>query len=199
VGPLNERQLDLLHAARDDCERLQRIVDDLLDLARIRAGLLELRQEAVDTPALLDQAQAGLRTTAADAGVTLESRVEPGGESLVADRERLALALQNLLSNAIRHTPRGGSVSLVAAPSGGSVRFSVRDTGEGIAQEHLPRVFDRFFQVPGAKGGNAGFGLSIVKDVAEAHGGTVGVESAPGAGSLFWLTVPARPPVPPPA
>jgi len=199
VGPLNERQLDLLHAARDDCERLQRIVDDLLDLARIRAGLLELRQEAVDTPALLDQAQAGLRTTAADAGVTLESHVEPGGESLVADRERLALALQNLLSNAIRHTPRGGSVSLVAAPSDGSVRFSVRDTGEGIAQEHLPRVFDRFFQVPGAKGGNAGFGLSIVKDVAEAHGGTVGVESAPGAGSLFWLTVPARPPVPPPA
>jgi len=194
VGPLNDKQLDLLVAARDDCERLQRIVDDLLDLAKVRAGLLELRREAVEIPALLDQAQAGLRAAADDAGVTLEAHADPGSAPLLADRERLGLALQNLLSNAIRHTPRGGSVSLVASPQDGGVRFTVRDTGEGIAPEHLPRVFDRFFQVPGARGGSAGFGLSIVKDVAEAHGGTVGVESAPGAGSVFWLTVPAEPP-----
>ncbi|HMK72228.1 MAG TPA: HAMP domain-containing sensor histidine kinase, partial [Myxococcaceae bacterium] len=85
--------------------------------------------------------------------------------------------------------------SLVASPENGGIRFSVRDTGEGIPPEHLSRVFDRFFQVPGRRGGGAGFGLSIVRDVAEAHGGTVGVESTPGAGSLFWLTVPAQPPV----
>jgi two-component system, NtrC family, sensor histidine kinase KinB len=199
VGPLNDKQLDLLLAAREDCERLQRIVDDLLDLARVRAGLLELHREAVELPALLDQAQAGLRAAADDAGVTLEAHVDPGSEPLLADKDRLGLALQNLLSNAIRHTPRGGSVSLVASPENGGIRFSVRDTGEGIPSEHLSRVFDRFFQVPGGRGGGAGFGLSIVKDVAEAHGGTVGVESTPGAGSLFWLTVPVQPPSASPA
>ncbi len=191
VGPVTEQQLDLLTAAREDCERLQRIVDDLLDLARVRAGLLELSPTPVDVAALLEQALAGVRSAAEQAGVKLEARAEPGSAPLVADRERLELALQNLLSNAVRHTTRGGSVSLLAAPSEDGVRFSVSDTGEGVAPEYLPRLFDRFFRVPGGHGGGAGLGLSIVKDVAEAHGGTVGVESVPGQGSTFWLSVPA--------
>ena len=193
VGPLTEQQLDLLHAAREDCERLLRIVDDLLDLARIRAGLLELRPGPVLLSDLLEQVLAGARGAAEQAGVRLESGVE-GSMQVIADRERLALALQNLVSNAIRHTPADGEVSVRAASGDGVVRFSVRDTGEGIAPEHQPRLFDRFFRVPGGRGGSAGLGLSIVKDVAEAHGGTVGVESAPGAGSTFWLTVPATVP-----
>lgn len=194
VGPINEQQLDLLSAAREDCERLQRIVDDLLDLARIRAGLLELSPTPVDVTALLDQALADARSAAEQRGVKLAAHVAPGAEALVADRERLGLALQNLLSNAVRHTPTAGSVRLVAAPDETGLRFSVQDTGEGIAPEYLPRLFDRFFRVPGARGGSAGLGLSIVKDVAEAHGGTVGAESVLGEGSTFWLTVPARAP-----
>jgi len=190
VGPVTEQQLDLLTAAREDCERLQRIVDDLLDLARIRAGLLELSPVTLDVKDLLEQALAGVRSAAEQAGVKLAVQLEPGSESLVADRERLGLALQNLLSNGVRHTASGGSVSLSAARDEDGVRFSVKDTGEGIAPEHLPRLFDRFFRVPGGHGGSAGLGLSIVKDVAEAHGGTVGVESIPGAGSTFWLNVP---------
>jgi two-component system sensor histidine kinase BaeS len=146
----------------------------------------------VEVSALLEQALAAVRSAAEQAGVQLEAREEPLGQPLVADRERLGLALQNLLANAIRHTQRGGKVTLLAAPAeGGEVRFSVQDTGEGIAPEYLSRVFDRFFRVPGGQGGGAGLGLSIVKDVAEAHGGTVGVESVPGQGSTFWLTVPA--------
>jgi two-component system, NtrC family, sensor histidine kinase KinB len=191
VGPLTEQQLDLLSAAREDCERLQRIVDDLLDLARIRAGLLELSPGPVELPELLEQALASVRSAAEQAGVKLEAQLAPGRETLVADKERLALALQNLLSNAIRHTGSGGTVTLTAAEDEEGTRFSVKDTGQGIAKEHLPRLFDRFFRVPGAKGGSAGLGLSIVKDVAEAHGGRVGVESEPGKGSTFWLTVPA--------
>ena len=190
VGPVTEKQLDLLTAARQDCERLQRIVDDLLDLARIRAGLLELSPGPVEVSALLDEALADVRSAAEQAGVRLSAQTEAGSESLVADKERLGLALQNLLSNAIRHTARGGTVTLLAAQSDAGIRFSVRDTGQGIAPEHLPRLFDRFFRVPGGHGGSAGLGLSIVKDVAEAHGGTVGVESTPGEGSTFWLTVP---------
>ena len=81
-------------------------------------------------------------------------------------------------------------MTLLAAPADGAIRFSVQDKGEGVAPEHQPRLFDRFFRVPGGKGGSAGLGLSIVKDVAEAHGGTVGVESTPGQGSTFWLSVP---------
>jgi len=193
VGPVTEQQLDLLSAAREDCERLQRIVDDLLDLARIRAGLLELSPAPVDVPALLEQALSDVRSAAEQGGVQLESHAEMLTESLVADRERLALALQNLLSNAIRHTGRGGSVVLRATPDEAGVRFSVQDTGEGIPPEYVSRLFDRFFRVPGGRGGSAGLGLSIVKDVAEAHGGTVGVDSVPGQGSTFWLTVPAAP------
>ncbi|MGO9065034.1 MAG: ATP-binding protein [Myxococcaceae bacterium] len=191
VGPVTEQQLDLLTAAREDCERLQRIVDDLLDLARMRAGLLELSPTPVDVPALLEKALAGVRSSAEQAGVQLQARAEPGSELLVADRERLELALQNLLSNAVRHTARGGSVTLLASSSEEGVRFSVSDTGEGVAPEYLPRLFDRFFRVPGGRRGGAGLGLSIVKDVAEAHGGTVGAESVPGQGSTFWLSVPA--------
>jgi two-component system, NtrC family, sensor histidine kinase KinB len=190
VGPLTEKQLDLLIAAREDCERLQRIVDDLLDVARIRAGLFELSPGPVEVQGLLKEALEGVRTAAEQAGVKLTAEAAPGSESLVADRERLALALQNLLSNAVRHTGPGGLVSLTAKPSDGGVRLSVKDTGEGIAPEHLPRLFDRFFRVPNGRGGSAGLGLSIVKDVAEAHGGLVGVQSAPGEGSTFWLSVP---------
>jgi two-component system, NtrC family, sensor histidine kinase KinB len=190
VGPVTEKQLDLLYSARDDCERLQRIVDDLLDLARIRAGLLELNPGPVEVSPLLEQALAGVRSAAEQGGVKLDMHLEPGAESLVADKERLALALQNLLSNAVRHTSSGGSVTLSAAPDEEGLRFSVRDTGEGIAPEYLPRLFDRFFRVPGGHGGSAGLGLSIVKDVAEAHGGRAGAESVLGRGSTFWLTVP---------
>jgi NtrC-family two-component system sensor histidine kinase KinB len=199
VGPVTDQQLDLLTAAREDCERLQRIVDDLLDLARIRAGLLELSPVPVDVPTLLEQALAGVRSAADQAGVRLASRAEPGSEALVADRERLGLALQNLLSNAVRHSSRGATVMLVAAPDESGVRFSVQDKGEGVAPEYLPRLFDRFFRVPGGRGGSAGLGLSIVKDVAEAHGGRVGAQSVPGKGSTFWLTVPSTGRSSPPA
>ncbi len=152
---------------------------------------MELSPAPVDVTALVEQALADVRSAAGQGGVQLEGQAETLAEPLVADRERLALALQNLLSNAIRHTARGGSVMLRAAPDEAGVRFSVQDTGEGIPPEYLPRLFDRFFRIPGGKGGSAGLGLSIVKDVAEAHGGTVGVESVPGQGSTFWLTVPA--------
>jgi len=152
----------------------------------------------VDVPALLEQALAGVRSAADQAGVKLSAHAEPGGETLVADRERLGLALQNLLSNAVRHSSAGATVTLVAAPDEAGVRFSVQDKGEGVAPEYLPRLFDRFFRVPGGRGGSAGLGLSIVKDVAEAHGGQVGARSTLGEGSTFWLSVPStgrsRPP-----
>ena len=98
--------------------------------------------------------------------------------------------MNNLISNAIRHTPEGGRVSIHVLRSSGSARFEVTDTGEGIAPEYHKRVFEKFFRVPGTAAGGAGLGLSISREIVEAHGGEIGLESRPGHGSIFWFTVP---------
>ncbi|MCK6529363.1 ATP-binding protein [Myxococcota bacterium] len=190
AGPLHGRQADLLSAAREDCERLQSIVDDLLDLARMQAGRVELRARALGPGDLAETAVRAARDAAETRRVDLASFVEPGTPEVRADPERVQIALGNLLHNAIRHTPEGGRVVLGVHALGGAVRFEVVDTGPGIGKEHLPRLFERFYRVPGGEAGSAGLGLSIVREIAEAHGGRVGVESEPGQGSTFWLTLP---------
>ena len=194
MGPVTEQQLDLLSAARDDCERLQRIVDDLLDLARIRAGLLELSPGPLDVSTLLEQALGGVRSAAEQAGVKLAAQVDPGSETLVADKERLALALQNLLSNAIRHTANGGTVTLRAAEDEDGMRFSVKDTGQGIAPEYLPRLFDRFFRVPGADWGKRRARAVHRQGRGRGPRRSGGRGKRPGQGSTFWLTIPSAGP-----
>jgi signal transduction histidine kinase len=190
AGPVTEKQADLLQAARQDCERLQGIVDDLLDLSRIQAGRVELLRRPVAPRALLADAASAARDAASSAGVALHVRADGGEGEVAADPERLALVLSNLVSNAIRHTPTGGSITLAAAPAGQAVRFEVADTGEGIPREYLDRIFDRYFRVPGRRTGGVGLGLYLVRELVLAHGGEVGVESTPGAGSRFWFTVP---------
>ncbi|HET6438279.1 MAG TPA: ATP-binding protein [Anaeromyxobacter sp.] len=190
VGPLTDKQADLISAARDECERLQGIVDDLLDLSRIQAGRMELRVERLDAGALLTSAFDALRAQADEAGISLQVE-EPAAESAVrADPERVALVLSNLLGNAIRHTPRGGEIVLRAREAGGAERFEVSDTGAGIPPEHQERIFDKFYRVPGERGGGVGLGLYISREIVQAHGGDMGVSSVPGKGSTFWFTLP---------
>jgi signal transduction histidine kinase len=194
AGPVTEKQADLLQAARQDCERLQGIVDDLLDLSRIQAGRVELVRRPVAPRTLLADAASAARDAAAGAGVALHVRADGSEGEVAADPERLALVLSNLVSNAMRHTPTGGSITLAAAPAGQAVRFEVTDTGEGIPREYLDRIFDRYFRVPGRRAGGVGLGLYLVRELVQAHGGEVGVESTPGAGSRFWFTVPLAAP-----
>ncbi|MBK9517906.1 MAG: HAMP domain-containing protein [Anaeromyxobacter sp.] len=194
AGPVTEKQTDLLQAARQDCERLQGIVDDLLDLSRIQAGRVELVRRPVAPRTLLEDAATAARDAAEAAGVALQVRAEGLGVEVAADPDRLALVLSNLVSNALRHTPRGGRVTLGAASAGQAVRFEVADSGEGIPREWQERVFDRYFRVPGRRGGGVGLGLYLVRELVQAHGGEVGVESAPGEGSRFWFTVPLAAP-----
>jgi signal transduction histidine kinase len=193
VGPLTEKQADLLQAGREDCERLQGMVDDLLDLSRIQAGRIELHARPVQSLALLDACIAQHEMQARDRGVTLELGAPMIDRAVLADPDRIQLVLTNLVTNAIRHTPSGGLVQLRAAPHGdGEVRFEVIDTGEGIDEKWFPHLFDRFFRIPGSsQGTGVGLGLYITKEIVDAHGGKIGVESERGHGSIFWFTLPA--------
>ncbi|MBS1153058.1 MAG: sensory box histidine kinase, partial [Myxococcaceae bacterium] len=193
AGPLTAKQLDLLVAAREDCERLQAIVDDLLDLSRIQSGSLELERRQVQLREWLDSALEPHRGAAEQRGVTISSEIEPFFDQVEIDPSRLALVLGNLVSNAIHYSPSGGSVEIKVSRQGRLGRFEVRDAGVGINPEHQKRIFERFFRVPGARPEGAGLGLAIAREIVEAHGGEIGVESQPGKGSCFWFTVPQRP------
>jgi signal transduction histidine kinase len=105
------------------------------------------------------------------------------------DRERIGLVFSNLVANALRYSPRGGTVKVTAVEGEGAVRFEVADSGPGIPPEYLDRIFEKFFRVPGAPSGGVGLGLYLSREIVEAHGGRIGVESAPGLGSRFWFTV----------
>lgn len=190
AGPLTATQSDLLHTARQDCERIQTIIDDILDLARIQSGRMELRREPLAAEALVSAVVEANRPAAQQHAVALVADVLPGGCGLVGDRERLELALGNIVGNAIRHTPEGGSITVRCVESERALRFEVADTGEGIPPEYLSRVFDRFFRVPGRSAQGSGLGLTIAREIVEAHGGAIGVASEVGRGSRFWFTLP---------
>jgi signal transduction histidine kinase len=190
VGPVTEKQADLLHAAREDCERLQAMVDDLLDLSRIEAGRVEMHPCPTSAAALVEAAIEAHQAAAEERGLQLSTTAPlPDGE-VMADPERVALVFANLITNAIRYTPKNGEVWVRAQRTNGSVRFEVTDTGIGIPKEYHPRLFDKFFRVPGAPIGGAGLGLSIAKEIVQGHGGDIGVKSEAGQGSTFWFTLP---------
>ncbi|WP_405525102.1 sensor histidine kinase [Streptomyces canus] len=171
---------------------LQHIVDDLQHLAQADAGRLRLHPEPLRLRELLDQVAAAHRGRAETAGVTLTTRVEDT-PTLHADPVRLRRALGNLLSNALRHTPSGGTVTLSCRRAGDQVVIEVADTGTGIAAGDLSHVFDRFWRADKSRSrqtGGSGLGLAIVRRLTEAHGGTVSVTSTPHTRTVFTLCLP---------
>jgi len=191
LGPLNSRQAELLIAAREECERLTAIVEELLDLNRMEAGKSLLDIEPVSPGAMVREAVEPFLTDAKDKGITLTMTVPDDLQNVLGDSKRLQHVLANLLSNALRFTNPGGTVSVGAEAESGMVRFTVTDSGRGIEAEHLGRLFEPFYRVPGQdRPTGVGLGLAIVKEIVKAHGGSVGVNSEPGKGSTFWLTLP---------
>ena len=178
----------------DETHRLERIIGDLLDLARLEAGGEVLRREDVSVEYLIGRVAARHEPTARMHGVTVSTYVAPGAELLYGDTLRLEQALQNLAANAIRHTPSGGKVVVCAELRDDTVVLSVRDSGHGIPAEHLPFVFDRFYKVDPARSGDriagSGLGLSIVKAIVERHGGSVSASSIPGVSTEFAIHLP---------
>jgi two-component system OmpR family sensor kinase/two-component system sensor histidine kinase BaeS len=183
----------------DETRLLSRLVDDLRDLALADAGQLRLTLRPVDLLSLIQNATDTLASAAEGQGVTLGCRLAEGLPPIQADADRVAQVLRNLLINALRHTPSGGSVTVAASANGGSVEVAVSDTGEGIAPENLGRVFERFWRSDPARTrtdglgrmGGTGLGLSVAQSLVEAHGGRIWVESTPGRGSTFRFTLPA--------
>jgi signal transduction histidine kinase len=191
LGALTEKQVELVVAAREDSERLYKIIENLLDMTRIESGRALMELKPLDVESLVSQAADAARASFRDQGVLLEVDVPAGMPSVLADPVRIGLVFSNLLSNALRHTPSGGEVQISAQSDDDSVRFTVKDTGAGIAPEHLPHVFERFYRVPKPNASpGAGLGLAIAKDIVEAHGGRIWAESQVGAGSVLSFTFP---------
>ena len=190
VGELTPEQKEVVMAQQQDLERLERLMRDLLDMTRLEAGVTPPRFEIVSPQELAQGAVASVASQAEAKGVTLTEEVASGLPAVRADRGQINRVLVNLLNNAVRHTPPSGQVTVRAQPEGDRVRFEVQDTGIGIPVEYLPRIFERFVQVPGATRGGAGLGLSIAKTILQAHGSDIAVQSEPGKGSVFGFALP---------
>jgi two-component system sensor histidine kinase BaeS len=169
--------------------RLEAMVDDLRTLALAETGSLRLQREPVDLAALVHETLSGFRASADEAGIQLIDQVPAAIPSIDGDPIRLGSVLSNLISNALRHTSRGGTIAVSAAGLGDGVHVTVSDDGDGIAPEMLSRLFDRFVREPTSPG--SGLGLAIVRDIVEAHGGTVAARNNPVRGATFEIVLPA--------
>ena len=190
VGELNARQADLLVTAREDAERLHLIIEGLLDIGRIRSGNLKMILQPMDAQELILMSVDSFRHAFQDKGVKLEYEAAAELPKVLADPSRVHLILANLVNNALKYTPAGGRVDIRASAQAGDVLFTVADTGVGIPAGDLSRVFEKFYR--GAREGEpggAGLGLAIAKEVVEAHGGEMTVESIEGKGTTFAFTL----------
>jgi signal transduction histidine kinase len=176
-----------LRPVLDETKVMARLLDDLQTLSTAEAGVLTLHREPTDPRRLIDAAVQAFTAQAGEAGVRLETGGTNTLPELDVDRLRIGEVLSNLLSNALRHTPAGGAVTVDAHDTGDGVEFRITDTGSGIAPEHLPHVFDRFARAPDSPG--AGLGLTIAKTLVEAHGGTIRAESG-STGTTFAFSLP---------
>jgi signal transduction histidine kinase len=188
----------------DEAVRLEHIVGDLLDLARVEGGGGTWRFEPVEVRALFNRVQERHERLLRERGITLAQHVQAGADVVHGDAKRLEQVLQNLAANAIRHTPTGGSVSLSAHPVDDGVSLVVEDTGPGIPADHLPRVFDRFHKVDDARAGTevpsgSGLGLSIAQAIVARHGGRITAANRDGGGARFAVRLTAAPSNPSPA
>ncbi len=193
TGALSEAQREIVTTARDDTERLRALVDELLDLVRIETEAGELRRATIDPKRLLMVAAEAHRAIARDKGVALEVEGCEGVAPARLDVEKIGIVLANLVSNAVRHTPEGGRVTLGATSGDGALRISIRDTGEGVERDELARLLEGDLapartSAPGA--GRHGLGLTIAKEIVLQHGGDLTAWSEAGRGSTFTVLLP---------
>jgi NtrC-family two-component system sensor histidine kinase KinB len=189
VGELTDKQRTVLRSCREDCERLEKLMRDLLDLSKIEGGESAPNRAPVHVGDLISAATGVLKRRADAKQVALVAEVPSDLPPVLADRAQIERVVTNLLTNALRYTDAGGSIQVRAARRDGHVAVSVTDTGRGIPPEYLTSIFDKFAQIPGAPSGGAGLGLAISKRIVEAHGGQIVVKSVVGRGTTFTFTL----------
>jgi signal transduction histidine kinase len=185
-----------LASIASEIQRLSMLIDDLFELTTIDSGELRLRLETLRVEDVVAETVDAFRPQVERAGIRLAFESVPGTPAIQADPQRLSRVLYNLLQNALRHTPSDGTIILRTAPAGACVQLSVSDTGEGIASEDIPFVFERFYRSDRARardGAGSGLGLAIARGIIEAHGGRIWIESPPGAGATVAFSLPASP------
>jgi signal transduction histidine kinase len=180
-----EKQADQLQRIRRAGERMNRLVQDLLDIAKLEAGRVAINARPVEVAPMVREAVSMLAPIAEQQGLRLDAVVGDGLQQLVADEGRVIQVLSNLVGNAVKFTPAGGTITIRAEDAPGGVRFSVSDTGVGMTPEQLSKLFGQFWQANPADRRGIGLGLSIAKGIVEAHGGRIWVESQPGVGTTF--------------
>jgi signal transduction histidine kinase len=182
-----------LQTAQRDIQSLSLLIDDLFQLAQIDAGGLQIDLRPTDISDLLSDILESFAALAQRRGVVLEGGAEAGVDPVAADGQQIGRVLSNLVGNALRHTPRGGTVALTAKSVDRHVQVEVADSGPGIAHEDIPQIFERFYRGEKSRSratGGSGLGLAIAKGIVEAHGGRIWVESLPGQGARFCFTLP---------
>jgi NtrC-family two-component system sensor histidine kinase KinB len=189
VGELTDKQAEVLQACRQDCERLDKLMQDLLDLSKIEAGENKPQLVSLRAGDLIKGAVERLRTQVEAKGLALRVETPVDLPSVLADRTQIERVVSNLVTNAIRHTKRG-EIGISAERRGEQIAVSVSDTGSGVPKEYLSHIFDKFVQVPGATTGGAGLGLAISRSIVEAHGGQISVQSEVEQGTTFTFTLP---------
>jgi signal transduction histidine kinase len=191
-GKIPKEVMPLIKIASSNTERLIRLINDILDVEKMEAGKLELRLEPLDLGKVIGNALDGIQGMATQAEVQAASDVAPGIQ-LRADRDRLTQVIVNLVSNAVKFSPRGGRVDVSAVPAGNRVRVNVSDRGPGIPEAQRHKLFGKFQQLDSTdsrKKGGTGLGLAISKAIVLQHGGAIGVEAREGGGSTFWFELP---------
>ncbi|MCU1266800.1 MAG: Alginate biosynthesis sensor protein KinB [Acidobacteria bacterium] len=191
VGELTDKQQEVLEACRQDCDRLDKLMRDLLDLSKIEAGESQPQLASISARELITTAVKELRPQVEARGLQLLVDAPVDLSSVMVDRAQIERVISNLVINAIRYT-RHGEIKISAEQRDAHVAVSVSDTGRGIPPAYLPHIFDKFVQVPGASTGGVGLGLTISKSIVEAHGGQISVQSAAGRGTTFTFTLPLR-------
>lgn len=174
--------------------QIARLIEDLVDWASIEQGKFRLETNLFDPGVMVEELIVGPQARAQARGLTLKTEIAPGLPTISADKKRIAQVLNNLLENAIRHTPKGGTIAVHVQKDAGAVRLAVQDNGDGIAPADLERIFESFYQGAGSSGGRLGLGLSISREIVHSHKGRIWVESPGlGKGAVFLFTLPVTP------
>jgi signal transduction histidine kinase len=195
LGQINSKQKELLESAKEDARRLSKLVKDLLDLSKLESGRYRPKREWVDIHSLTQETLRSLDLVLKEKRIDLCFDVSAGLPLIWGDSQQLSWAMANLVSNAIRHTPEQGTVTIEMNKVHDTVHVTVSDTGRGISEKDIDVIFEKFVQIKEpteSTPGSVGLGLAITKEAIEAHGGTIGVTSKIGKGSTFFFTLPLR-------